>query len=77
MSAVRDGAQLSAMPWVPCAQLMTGRPPRAPRSVGATTTPDTATSEPSMAREWYRTFQALAPGMPLNGALQISVTGIG
>ena len=33
MSAVRDGAQLSAMPWVPCAQLITGRPP-ARRGIG-------------------------------------------
>ena len=52
MLAVREGAQLSAMPCVPWAQLITGRPPAGAASVGATMTPETATSDPSTAREW-------------------------
>ncbi len=52
MSARRDGAHWSAMPCVPWAQLITGRPPAGAASVGATTTPDTAMSEPSSACEW-------------------------
>ena len=75
MSARRDGAQLSAIPWVPCAQATTGRPPAGALPVGATINPETAMSLPSTAREWYSTFQALAPGTAVNGTLQMRSPG--
>ena len=47
----RDGAQLSAEPVVPCAQLSTGQPPAGGLPSGRTTRPDTATGSPWRLRE--------------------------
>ena len=75
MSAVRDGAQLSAMPWVPCAQLITGRPPRARVRLARRPRPRPRCPNRRPHGEWYSTFQAVAPGMLANGALQIRSPG--
>ena len=51
------------------------RPPGGAGPVGATTSPDSATSRPSSAREWYRMRHARAPaGAPI-GSARISVPG--
>src|SRR3954454_4850926 len=74
-SGAFDGAHWSASPVVPCAHATTVRPAFGAAPVGATTTPDTAMSRPSTAREWYRTLHALAPAGAATGSLRMSVPG--
>jgi hypothetical protein len=45
------GAHASAMPTVPCAQLITGQPPFGALPFGTATSPETATVLPSTAVE--------------------------
>ena len=76
MSGCFEGAQLSARPPPPCAQVTTGRPPCGAGPVGATTTPETAMSWPSTAREWYRIFHARAPAGAAIGVDRMIVPGL-
>jgi hypothetical protein len=46
-----DGAQASAIPIVPCAQVITGQPPFGALPLGIATVPDTAIRLPSSACE--------------------------
>ncbi len=50
--ASRDGAQMSATPVVPCAQLSTGQPPSGGWPGGIEIVPDTAVSRPARVLEW-------------------------
>src|ERR1035437_5892672 len=74
-SSAWDGAHASASPWVPCAQVTTGRPPGGAFAVGATTTPETATSAPLIDREWYSTFHAREPAGEMIGVAEITSPG--
>ncbi len=55
----RDGAQRSAIPVVPWAQLITGQPPFGALPLGTETVPETATALPSIEVERYRTSVVL------------------
>ena len=75
MSGCFEGAQMSARPAVPCAHVTTTRPARGAFAVGATTTPETAMSRPSTAREWYRIFHPRAPSGAAMGVDRMIVPG--
>ncbi len=48
---MREGAQASAIPTVPCAHVITGQPPFGALPFGIATVPETATVLPSTACE--------------------------
>ena len=51
ISFISEGAQIRAIPLVPCAQAMTGHPPTGAEPAGIRTTPEVASFVPFSARE--------------------------
>lgn len=70
-----DGAQIVAMPTVPCATLTTGKPSAGAGRSGTATRLDTATSCPSNVVECASTRQTLAPPGPATASERMMAPG--